>query len=206
MANITVPDLGESVSEATVAKWLKQAGETVNVDEPRVELETDKVTLDVTAPNAGVLSEITVNEGGNVEVGALLGKITEGAGATATPTAATTAAPSIELPKAPSAPVPSAAAAAGSNDALSPAVRKIVSEKNLDPSTIQGTGKDGRLTKGDVLGATPSKAKAPSAPREDSPRQDQPREERVRMSRLRQRIAERLKEAQETAAMLTPRV
>lgn len=198
MADIKVPDLGESVSEATVAKWLKQAGEAVSVDEPLVELETDKVTLEVNSPNAGVLSEIVVPEGDNVEVGALLGKILEGGAATASPTPAPAAAPSIELPKAPSAPVPTAAAATGSNDALSPSVRKIVTEKNLDPSTIQGTGKDGRLTKGDVLGATPSKAKAPSAPRQDSPR-----EERVRMSRLRQRIAERLKEAQDTAAMLT---
>lgn len=215
MANITVPDLGESVSEATVAKWLKQAGEAVGIDEPLVELETDKVTLEVNSPNSGILSEISVAEGDNVEVGALLGRIDESATASAAPSvsaspagspAAPAASPtSIELPKSPAAPIP-AASSTDSHDALSPAVRKLVNDHNLDPGAISSTGKDGRLTKEDVLNFLDGKSstvkqspsQAPSAPRGDHPR-----EERVRMSRLRQRIAERLKEAQDTAAMLT---
>lgn len=199
---ITVPQLGESVTEATVAKWFKSVGDAVAQDEPLVELETDKVTLEVPASEAGTLSEIVAAEGSEVEVGALLGIIGEGGAVTATPKAAETT-PAPEKPTPAAAPEPAAATEA--SDALSPAVRKLVDENNLDPAQIKGSGKDGRLTKGDVMafmdgGAAapaPVEAKAPSAPT------DSRGEERVRMTRLRKRIAERLKEAQDTAAMLT---
>lgn len=214
MAEITVPSLGESVTEATVAKWLKQQGETVAVDEPLVELETDKVTLEVNAPSAGILSQIIVSAGENVGVGALLGKI-EAAGAStaastkaATPPPAPAPAPAPQAAAAPSIQLPTQQASS-QDDQLSPTVRKMINDYNLDANSIQGTSKDGRISKEDVLNylskqttkapaSTPATARAPSAPR-----QEDPREERVRMSRLRQRIAERLKEAQNTAAMLT---
>ena len=183
---IRVPALGESVTEATVAKWIRQAGEGVAADEPLVELETDKVTLEVNAPAAGTLAEITIAEGATVEVGALLGVIAEGA------------APAVTVP-------------AALDKPLSPAVRRLVEENNLDPTRIAASGKDGRLVKADVLAAIAAgtaKASAVSAPTPAAsapvaPRADDPREERVRMSRLRQAIARRLKEAQNTAAMLT---
>ncbi len=210
---IRVPALGESVTEATVAKWIRQAGEGVAADEPLVELETDKVTLEVNAPAAGTLAEITIAEGATVEVGALLGVIAEGAApavtAAATPAAATaTPAPAAEAAPAPAAPPPPAAAL---DKPLSPAVRRLVEENNLDPARIAASGKDGRLVKADVLAAIAAgtaKASAVSAPTPAvsipaAPRADDPREERVRMSRLRQAIARRLKEAQNTAAMLT---
>jgi 2-oxoglutarate dehydrogenase E2 component (dihydrolipoamide succinyltransferase) len=210
---IRVPTLGESVTEATVSKWFKSAGEAVAVDEPLVELETDKVTLEVNASAAGTLSEIAASEGENVEVGALLGTI-DGAAPAASPSPA----PAAE----PAAAVPAAASDTATTEEmpLSPAVRKLVEENDLDASAIPATGPAGRLTKGDVLahlaGAEaappPSAAPAPAAP----PPRAEPaapaapslgaagaREERVRMTRLRQRIAERLKEAQNTAAMLT---
>jgi len=198
---IIVPALGESVKEATVAKWLKNVGDSIAVDEPLVELETDKVTLEVNAKSAGVLKEIKVQTGGNVEVGAILGFITEGGAAA--PKADKKAAPAkAEAPKA-----QQAAAKASNNDTfLSPAPRKIADDNGLDVSGLQGSGKDGRITKGDVLealkapAATPA-AKAPAQP--SGPRAKADREERVKMTRLRQRIAERLKEAQNTAAMLT---
>lgn len=204
---IIVPALGESVKEATVAKWLKNIGDEVAVDEPLVELETDKVTLEVNAKSAGVLKEITVQTGGNVEVGAVLGSIAEGsAGATKAEKAKTPSkTEKAEAPKEPKA--QQAASKPASNDTfLSPAVRKIADDNNLNASDIEGTGRDGRITKGDVLEAlkapaakTPAQtAKAPSGPRDNAAR-----EERVKMTRLRQRIAERLKEAQNTAAMLT---
>ena len=199
---IVVPALGESVQEATVAKWLKKVGDSIAVDEPLVELETDKVTLEVNAKSAGVLKEIKVQTGTNVAVGAVLGSIGDGAGATAAPKAAKADAPAKTEPKA-----AQAAAKPVSNDSfLSPAVRKLVDDKKVDTSNISGTGKDGRLTKGDVLEAlnkTPAApaAKTPAAP--SGPRSHADREERVRMTRLRQRVAERLKEAQNTAAMLT---
>ena len=211
---IKVPTLGESVTEATVAKWFKAEGDAVAVDEPILELETDKVTLEVNATAAGTLSEITAKEGENVEVGALLGMIGEGGAAPAKK-----AEPAEKPAEAPAKtekaePAPSAPAADDDSDKLSPAVRKLIDENNIDPSQISGTGKDGRLTKGDVLlflkdggGAAPEPAKPvpaaapPAAPAE--PRPEDPREERVKMTRLRQRIAERLKEAQNTAAMLT---
>lgn len=198
---IIVPALGESVKEATVAKWLKNVGDSIAVDEPLVELETDKVTLEVNAKSAGVLKEIKVQTGGNVEVGAVLGFISEG-GAAAAPKAEKKSSAKAEAPKA-----QQAAAKASNNDTfLSPAPRKIADDNGLDVSGLQGSGKDGRITKGDVLealrapAATPA-AKTPAQPA--GPRAKADREERVKMTRLRQRIAERLKEAQNTAAMLT---
>jgi 2-oxoglutarate dehydrogenase E2 component (dihydrolipoamide succinyltransferase) len=210
---IRVPQLGESVTEATIGKWFKAQGDAVKVDEPLVELETDKVTVEVPAPAGGVLSSIAAQSGQTVNVGALLGAIEEGAvGAAAAPR--TEAKPvKAEEPKKVAEPPP--AVASGEAKPLSPAVRKIVEENKLDPGAIAGTGKDGRLTKGDVL-AEVSKPAAPpaiqlppvappqpAAPRAPSPQADAEREERVRMSRLRQTIARRLKDAQNTAAMLT---
>ncbi len=207
---IVVPTLGESVTEATVAKWFKAEGEAVAADEPLVELETDKVTLEVNAPAAGMLSKIAVAAGSNVLVGALLGTIAEGAGGIAKPAAAKPA--SAPTPK--PAPAPKAApgpAAPKAEPVASPAARKIAADNKLSPAAIPATGKDGRVTKGDVLAALEAKPVAtPMAPALAlvargplPPRPDDPREERVRMSRLRQRIAQRLKEAQNTAAMLT---
>jgi 2-oxoglutarate dehydrogenase E2 component (dihydrolipoamide succinyltransferase) len=204
---IRVPQLGESVTEATIGKWFKAQGEAVKVDEPLVELETDKVTVEVPAPAGGVLASIAAQPGQTVNVGALLGAIEEGAAAAA-------AAPKAEPKKSAEIPPPAPAAVAEAKP-LSPAVRKIVEENKLDPNAIAGTGKDGRLTKGDVLGEAgkpaapppvafvPPPAPAPSAPRAASPQADAEREERVRMSRLRLTIARRLKDAQNTAAMLT---
>ncbi len=208
---ILVPKLGESVTEATVAKWFKTEGDSVAVDEPLVELETDKVTLEVNASAAGTLSEIAVMEGANVEVGALLGMIGEGG---ASPKKAKPKAEENKEKKAEAKPAKEVVALEsdgyGDSEKLSPAVRKLIYENSLDASAIEGTGKDGRLTKGDVLAhmkdgggedsATTEGAK-PAAP--NAPREDDPREERVKMTRLRKRIAERLKEAQNTAAMLT---
>jgi 2-oxoglutarate dehydrogenase E2 component (dihydrolipoamide succinyltransferase) len=223
--DIKVPTLGESVTEATVARWLKKVGDSVAMDDPLVELETDKVTLEVNAPAAGTLAEIAVEEGGNVAVGALLGRIGEGAAKGAAPAKPQPAAvaPSESKAPAPAAKAPAAAAASASAsgnvavlDRSGPAVRKLVEENKLDPAKIPATGKDGRLTKGDVLtqlergtapaaataGAKPAPAQPqPAAPR--PPREPGAREERVRMTRLRRRIAERLKEAQNNAAMLT---
>ena len=208
---IRVPTLGESVTEATIAQWFKKPGEAVAADEPLVELETDKVTVEVPAPAAGVLSEVSVQDGETVEVGALLGAISEGETAAAAPAAAPAkaeAAPArAPAPEPEAAPAPAAAA----DQPLSPAVRKLVEENNVDPAAIAGTGKDGRLLKGDVLAAlekgTPAPASAPApAPvqaRAPAAPDDGAREERVRMTRLRQTIARRLKEAQDTAAMLT---
>ena len=190
---IQVPQLGESISEATVARWMKAPGDTVEADEPLVELETDKVTVEVPAPRSGVLEEILAGEGEEVEVGAVLGRMAAGAVA-----AKTAPAP---------APAPSNASAP-----LSPAVRKLLADNALAPEAVAGTGKDGRITKADVLGhleaaaaaAPPAPAPVPAAPAPPRPpRPDHPREERVRMSRLRRRVAERLKDAQNTAAMLT---
>jgi 2-oxoglutarate dehydrogenase E2 component (dihydrolipoamide succinyltransferase) len=197
---IKVPTLGESVTEATVAQWLKKVGDTIAVDEPLVELETDKVTLEVNATTAGVLAEIRVAAGENVEVGAILGSIGEGGSAVAAAAPAAKPAAKAEAPK--PAPAPASNKAA---DVLSPAVRKIVDDKQLDTSGLQGSGKDGRLTKGDVLAASaaPKAAPAPKPVVPAGPRAKAEREERVRMTRLRQRVAERLKEAQNTAAMLT---
>ena len=215
---IKVPTLGESLSEATVANWLKQVGDNVQKDEPLLELETDKVTIEVNAPAAGTLSEIRAATGAEVEVGAVLGVIGEGGAPAAKPAEAKAKAE----PPAPAATLAAAAVPTAVQGDMGPAVRKLIEENNLDASQIPGTGKDGRLTKGDVLNfmksgakpAQPAPAPKPEAPAAHSPegegprvqipsRPAGPREERVRMSRLRQRIAERLKEAQNTAAMLT---
>ncbi len=204
---ITVPTLGESVADATVARWIKKTGDAVAADEPVVELETDKVTLEVPAPAAGTLGEIIAAEGSSVEVGASLAILNEGAA----PTAAS--APVTPTPEAaPAATAPAVAPAAASDLPLSPAVRRLVEENNLNPAAIRGTGVDGRLTKADVLAhmkgaqAAPpaaAPAAAPAAPRQTPRPEDAAREERVPMSKLRQVIATRLKIAQNTAAMLT---
>jgi len=222
---ITVPALGESVSEATVAKWMKAVGDAVQADEPLVELETDKVTLEVNAPTAGVLIEIAAKEGAEVAVGALLGNIDETAKAAAkkpeapkeAPKAAAPASAEAPAPAAAPAPKPAPAAATGAYDVktLSPAVRKLIEDNDLDPAKIKPTGKDGRLVKEDVqkaieagtakrsYSAAPAAGSAPAAAGPLPPRPEDPREERVKMTRLRQVIARRLKEAQNTAAMLT---
>ncbi len=202
---IRVPALGESVTEATIAKWFRKPGEAVKADEPLVELETDKVTVEVPAPASGKLSAIAAEPGTTVSVGALLGTIEEGAAGAAPAKAA-------EAPKKAEAAAPAAKAA---DATLSPAVRKMVEENKVDAAAVTGTGKDGRLTKGDVIAhlekpaaesrplvipATPAPAPAARAP---SSAPDAAREERVRMSRLRLTIARRLKDAQNTAAMLT---
>ncbi|TWB73264.1 2-oxoglutarate dehydrogenase E2 component [Nitrospirillum amazonense] len=205
---ILVPTLGESVSEATVARWLKKVGDSVKADETLVELETDKVTLEVNAPAAGTLGEIRAAEGANVGVSAVLGVITEGAAAAAAPAAA-------PAPAKTAAPAPAAApvAAPASNGAagVMPAAAKIAADAGVNPATIAGTGKDGRVTKGDVIdhlaapkaAPAPVAAPAPIAKAPAGPRARADREERVRMTRLRQTIAARLKDAQNTAAMLT---
>src|SRR5437868_799937 len=217
MADIRVPALGESVTEATIGKWFKKPGEAVAVDEPLVELETDKVTIEVPAPAAGVLGEISAKDGDTVAVGALLGEIKEGAAAAAKVAPATNAA-KLSAAAAPpaaqtAAPKPAAAAAVKSSDApLAPSVRKLATESGVDAASVAGSGKDGRVTKGDMLAAieraaaqpTPVAATAAAVQlRAPTPPDDAAREERVRMTRLRQTIARRLKDAQNTAAMLT---
>ncbi len=213
---ITVPPMGESVTEATVAKWLKNVGDAVKVDEPLVELETDKVTVEVNAPASGVIAEIKINVGGNVGVGGVLGTLNEGAVGAAAPKAAT--APAVP-PAAPQPVVthtaPVATPVTGSNTAptgmVMPAAAHAAANNGIDAAALAGTGKDGRVTKEDVLnalGAPKASAPAPSAPAAPAtgsmgPRTNAAREERVKMTRLRQRIAERLKDAQNTAAMLT---
>ena len=197
---IRVPGLGESVTEATVAKWLKNQGDAVRADEPLVELETDKVTVEVPAPSAGVLSEILVQPGGTIAVGALLGMIGEGAGA-AVPPPKPKPLPQATAP----APKPAPAAQPAVAPVLSPAARKIAEENKLTPATIPASGRDGRVTKGDVLAAIEARANDPKPVYMPpaGPRPQAAREERVPMSRLRRTIALRLKEAQNTAAMLT---
>jgi len=204
---IRVPTLGESVSEATVGTWFKKVGDTVKADEPLVELETDKVTVEVPAPASGVLTEIVAQNGETVGLDALLGQIAEGAaGAATSAPAAKPAAPAA-------APAPAAAVAAapgGSAMPPAPAAGKLLAENNLSADQVDGSGKRGQVLKGDVLAAVakgvsaPAAAPAPvAAPRPVSAEQDQVREERVKMTRLRQTIARRLKDAQNTAAMLT---
>jgi 2-oxoglutarate dehydrogenase E2 component (dihydrolipoamide succinyltransferase) len=207
MAEIRVPTLGESVTEATIGKWFKKAGEAVAVDEPLVELETDKVTIEVPAPAAGVLADIAAKDGETVAVGALLGQINEGAGApvAAKPAAAVKAQePKAEQPKI------APATASSSEMPLAPSVRKMAAETGVDPAKVDGSGKDGRVTKGDMMAAIERAAASPTPVaqtaaqmRAPSPADDAAREERVKMTRLRQTIARRLKEAQSTAAMLT---
>jgi 2-oxoglutarate dehydrogenase E2 component (dihydrolipoamide succinyltransferase) len=211
---VKVPTLGESVTEATVGAWLKKPGDAVALDEPIASLETDKVAVDVPSPVAGVLGELLVKEGDTVNVGAIIATVEAGGKAAPapapTPAAAASAAPA---PAAVSAPAPAPASAdEAAAVTLSPAVRRLVLEHGLDPSSIKGTGRDGRLTKDDVMAAvaagtakaaqsapTASATAAPAAAPASSARA----EERVKMTRLRQTVAKRLKSAQETAALLT---
>jgi 2-oxoglutarate dehydrogenase E2 component (dihydrolipoamide succinyltransferase) len=204
---IKVPQLPESVADATLVTWHKQVGQTVTRDENLADLETDKVVLEVPAPVNGVLKELRIAAGTSVTSGQILAVLEEGAAATAAPVAAKPAA----VTPAPAAAKPAAAATAAGGDKLAPSVRRMVEEKQLDPSKIPATGKDGRLTKGDVveyldqpaaksaIGSKPAAAAAPAAVTGAAGRQDQ----RVPMTRLRARIAERLLEAQHTQAQLT---
>ena len=194
--NIDVPNVGESVSEVTVASWMKQPGDAVKKDEAIVELETDKAAQELVAPESGVMGDILVAEGEVAVVGQTICTLLAGAsgGTSAAPIAAKPAAPSI----------------AASDKAPMPSAERIIKENNLDAASISGTGKDGRITKGDALNAkanpapaVPVAAKTPTPAAPSAPRELGPREERVRMSRLRQTIARRLKDAQNTAAMLT---
>jgi 2-oxoglutarate dehydrogenase E2 component (dihydrolipoamide succinyltransferase) len=206
---IRVPTLGESVSEATIARWYKKPGEAVKADEPLVELETDKVTLEVPAPASGVLGEIVAQDGSTVEPGAILGSIDEGGAATAAPKKAEAEKPAAKEPakEAPKDAPKEAPKAAASSD-HGPAVSRIAAESGVSPSNVAGSGKDGRVTKGDMLaaiatGGAQAPAPAPAQMRAPSAAPDAEREERVRMTKLRQTIARRLKDAQNTAAMLT---
>ncbi len=214
MAEIRVPTLGELVTEATIGKWFKKPGEAVAVDEPLVELETDKVTIEVPAPAAGVLGDIAAKDGDTVAVGALLGQIKEGAGAAPAAKAERKAEPPKAAPAAspPASAKPVASKAPPADTPLAPSVRKLSAESGMDATTVPGTGKDGRVTKGDMMAAIeraaaqPMPVTAPAAAvqvRAPTPADDAAREERVRMTRLRQTIARRLKDAQNTAAMLT---
>lgn len=219
--DIRVPTLGESVTEATIGKWFKKAGDAVAVDEPIVELETDKVTVEVPAPAAGVLSEISVKEGETVEVGALLGSIGAGSGAAAAKPkaqpvsakadAGATAHPEEKTDTAK--PINAAEEEPRPRDGdrgEAPSVRRLAAESGVDPQNVAGTGREGRVTKGDMMDAIArgdtapaGKAEAPKQARPASAPDDASREERVRMTKLRQTIARRLKDAQNTAAMLT---
>jgi 2-oxoglutarate dehydrogenase E2 component (dihydrolipoamide succinyltransferase) len=211
MAEIRVPTLGESVTEATIGKWFKKPGDAVAVDEPLVELETDKVTIEVPAPAAGVLGAIDAKDGDTVAVGAVLGRIEEGAAAPTKSKAQPAKASALQAPRQPATP-PTPVATPPSDASLAPSVRRLSSESGVDAATVAGTGKDGRVTKGDMLAAieraaaqpTPVAATAAKVQvRAPTPSDDAAREERVRMTRLRQTIARRLKDAQNTAAMLT---
>jgi 2-oxoglutarate dehydrogenase E2 component (dihydrolipoamide succinyltransferase) len=213
MTDIRVPTLGESVTEATIGKWFKHPGDAVAVDEPLVELETDKVTIEVPSPAAGVLAEVAAKDGETVAVGALLGQIRDGAGAAAPAKPAAKAEKSSPVAAAappPPPPTQPAAKAAPADMPVPPSVRKLASETGLDASTVPGSGKDGRVTKGDMMAAIERAAASPMPVaaaavqvRAPAPADDAAREERVRMTRLRQTIARRLKDAQNTAAMLT---
>ena len=214
---IRVPTLGESVTEATIGRWFKKAGEAVKADEPVLELETDKVTLEVNAPASGVLAEITAKDGETVEPGALLGQIAEGEGAKASAPAAKQSAPAPAA-AATQAPAASRAAAAATQTPAandkgpamppSPAAAKIAADQGVATGEVSGSGKRGQVLKGDVLDyvarpAAPTPAPAPVAVRAPAPADDASREERVKMTKLRQTIARRLKDAQNAAAMLT---
>ena len=203
---IRVPTLGESVTEATIGKWFKKVGDAIAIDEPLVELETDKVTVEVPAAAAGVLAEITAKEGDTVEVNALLGQIsTDGSAVAAAPAAKKEEAKPAAAPAA----APVASASSGPAMQPAPAASKLLAENNLSADQVDGSGKRGQVLKGDVLDAIAkgvSAAPAPAAPaaaRPASSAGDASREERVKMTRLRQTIAKRLKDAQNTAAMLT---
>lgn len=211
---IRVPTLGESVTEATIGKWFKQVGEAVAIDEPLVELETDKVTVEVPAAAAGVLAEIVAQEGDTVEVNALLGQIDTAGAAAAAPAAKKEEAKPTAAPAATAA-APAAPASSGPAMQPAPSAAKLMAENNISADQVEGSGKRGQVLKGDVLDAiakgisaakgisTPAAAAPAAAARPASPADDAAREERVRMTRLRQTIARRLKDAQNTAAMLT---
>ncbi|MBW0144440.1 2-oxoglutarate dehydrogenase complex dihydrolipoyllysine-residue succinyltransferase [Sphingomicrobium clamense] len=211
---VTVPTLGESITEATVGEWLKQPGDAVAQDEPIASLETDKVSVEVPSPVAGTLSEQLVAEGDTVEVGAVIAKIGEGA-ATGEPAAASATPEEVAQPAQDPGPEAEGISDESGPVTLSPAVRRAVLEHGVDPSKITGTGKDGRITKDDVIAAakakdsapaakaTPSPAPAPSKPAAKVATTGERKEERVKMSRMRQTIAKRLKDAQNTAALLT---
>jgi len=203
---IRVPTLGESVTEATVGQWLKKVGDAVKADEPLVELETDKVTLEVPAPAAGVIASIEAKDGATVGIGALLGSINADAGAVAKAMGGAKAAPAPVKVEAPAKPAVQPAAPSASANGASPAAAKILAERSIAPAAVSGTGKEGRITKADAMAAAVPAAPAPTMPvivRAPSLPDDASREERVRMSRLRQTIARRLKDAQNSAAMLT---
>ncbi|HEX4097204.1 MAG TPA: 2-oxoglutarate dehydrogenase complex dihydrolipoyllysine-residue succinyltransferase [Caulobacteraceae bacterium] len=214
MADILTPTLGESVTEATVARWAKKPGDKVKKDEVLVELETDKVSLEVSATADGVLQDVAAPEGATVTPGQVLGHVGDGSGAAAAPAKPAPAPEAKPEPKpepkaaaaAPAPPPPAPEPARPAAAALSPSAQRIVSEAGLDPAQLQGTGRDGRVTKGDALAELETRAAqpAPAVPAPAiEPRPADAREERVRMTRLRQTIARRLKEAQNTAAMLT---
>ena len=211
---VRVPTLGESVSEATIGTWLKKVGDTVKVDEPLVELETDKVSIEVPSPVSGVLSEILAADGETVEVNALLAQITEGEGAAPAKSEAKADAPAAKAETKPEtkseAPAPKADAPAAKTDMpAAPSAQKLMAENKIDADDVSGSGKRGQVLKGDVLDAigkgssSAAAAPAPQAARAASPASDESREERVKMTRLRQTIARRLKDSQNTAAMLT---
>ena len=206
---IRVPTLGESVSEATVGTWFKKVGDAIKADEPLLELETDKVTIEVPAPSAGTLSEIVAQASETVGLGALLGQISAGNGAAAAPAQA--AAPAAAPAPAAAAPVAAPAVSApASSMPPAPAAGKLLAENNLSADQVEGSGKRGQVLKGDVIAAVAKAASAPAAvpaapvaARAPTAVEDVSREERVKMTRLRQTIARRLKDAQNTAAMLT---
>ena len=208
---IRVPALGESVTEATIGRWFKKPGELVRADEPIVELETDKVTLEVNAPASGILAEIIAKDGETVGVGALLGKIGDGAAVAPLKAETKSEAKAEAKPVAPPpSPAPAAAPVAPREMPASPAAAKIAADHGFDPAVVEGSGKRGQVLKGDVLATiaklpapTPAPAPAPLPLRTPAPIIAEDREERVPMTRLRQTIARRLKDAQNTAAMLT---
>ena len=212
---VRVPTLGESVSEATIGTWLKKVGDTVKVDEPLVELETDKVSIEVPSPVSGVLSEILAADGETVEVNALLAQITEGEAAAPAKSEAKADAKADAKPAAKAeakaetkSEAKPDAAPAKTDMPAAPSAQKLMAEKNIDAGDVSGSGKRGQVLKGDVLDAigkssAPAASEAPKAQRPASSGDDASREERVKMTRLRQTIARRLKEAQNTAAMLT---
>jgi 2-oxoglutarate dehydrogenase E2 component (dihydrolipoamide succinyltransferase) len=199
MVDITVPQLGESVTEATVAKWHKQPGDTIQADEILVELETDKVNLEVNAPVTGVVQEVKVKEGDNVEVGDILGMMEEKAiASTASANTANDAAKQSSTPDVEQSAPAVANAGKTSSAPMSPSANKLANEKGVDPTSIKGSGKGGRITKADVINAKPATVTTDSSVVDNSPR-----EERVKMTRLRKTIAQRLKESQNTAAILS---
>jgi len=207
---LKVPTLGESVTEATIGKWFRAAGEAVKKDEPLVELETDKVAVEVNAPESGVLVRIDAKVGDTVTIGQIIGAIDETAKAAAAAPAPAVAAPApapVAAAPAPATPAPVApapvAAPAAAGATPGPAARKLIAEAGLSAAAIPATGPGGRVTKGDVIAAIANPPAAAPAPKALPPRAEDPREERVKMTRLRKRIAERLKDAQNTAAMLT---